>query len=266
MKNLLSTVLLLIFTCINAQNNEFVYKVGVKPDPNKDSIIVKYMSLDITKKKSIFRTEDDKKRDSLESLNVQWNSYDTNIVDNLYFTKDYNKKEFKKHFIQVYNKYYLEIKNPLKWKLLNDKRTIGEFDCKKATVFYGGRNWTAWYTESIPIFDGPYVFKDLPGLIISIIDDKGDYNFELIEIKKIGKKNIPERKSQIKINWEDLKKLQKNYYSDPSRDIRSMSNWVDKNGNKIEIDFRDADEKERKKLKRFNNPIEIENKVDYETK
>lgn len=42
---------------------------------------------------------------------------------------------------------------------------------------YAGRNWTAWYTEDIPIQFGSYKFNGLPGLILEIYDDKEHYHF-----------------------------------------------------------------------------------------
>ena len=40
------------------------------------------------------------------------------------------------------------------WKISNDKTKIGEYEAQKATTEFGGRKWTAWFTESIPFPDG----------------------------------------------------------------------------------------------------------------
>ena len=45
---------------------------------------------------------------------------------------------------------------------------IGEFETQKAETFIFGRKWTAWFSPEIPIQDGPYKFRGLPGLIVKI--------------------------------------------------------------------------------------------------
>ncbi|OPC56801.1 GLPGLI family protein [Elizabethkingia bruuniana] len=67
------------------------------------------------------------------------------------------------------------------WKLVDESKTIQSFNCRKAEVNYNGRNWTAWYTTDIPLAYGPYKFTGLPGLIIKISDQSGDYDFELVK-------------------------------------------------------------------------------------
>ncbi|KMQ67464.1 hypothetical protein ACM39_13585 [Chryseobacterium sp. FH2] len=67
------------------------------------------------------------------------------------------------------------------WKLINESKVINTISCKKAELNYKGRNWIAWYSTEIPFPYGPYKFSGLPGLIIKITDDKGDYEFELVK-------------------------------------------------------------------------------------
>lgn len=76
--------------------------------------------------------------------------------------------------------YYTQtaIKN---WKLEDETKTISGYPCRKATLAYKGRKWTAWYTTEIPLFFGPYKFGGLPGLIVKISDEAGDYDFELVK-------------------------------------------------------------------------------------
>jgi GLPGLI family protein len=50
------------------------------------------------------------------------------------------------------------------------KEKIGNWEAQKATTEFGGRKWTAWFCEEIPLSDGPYKFKGLPGLIVKISD------------------------------------------------------------------------------------------------
>ncbi|PDP55205.1 GLPGLI family protein, partial [Porphyromonas gingivalis] len=44
---------------------------------------------------------------------------------------------------------------------------------------------TAWYAEDIALSDGPYIFRGLPGLIVAIGSDDGEYVFELNGMQEI---------------------------------------------------------------------------------
>ena len=70
------------------------------------------------------------------------------------------------------------------WKLEAKDSSVCGYNCKKATTAFRGRNYTAWYTEQIPISDGPWKFWGLPGLILKITDDKNEYSFECVAIEK----------------------------------------------------------------------------------
>ena len=48
---------------------------------------------------------------------------------------------------------------------------------------FRGREWTVFYTEDIPLMDGPWKFHGLPGLIMKASDENGHYTFECIGIK-----------------------------------------------------------------------------------
>lgn len=74
-----------------------------------------------------------------------------------------------------------EIPN-MKWKLINEKKKINDFLCKKAQTTFRGRTYVAWYTEDIPISSGPWKFNGLPGLILSIDDNEEIYKWRVKSI------------------------------------------------------------------------------------
>ncbi|QNN40713.1 GLPGLI family protein [Pedobacter roseus] len=72
--------------------------------------------------------------------------------------------------------------NNFKWKILKEKKKIGSFNCIKAETAFRGRLYEAWYTENIPIQNGPWKFCGLPGLIVMVRDTKSDFVYELTGI------------------------------------------------------------------------------------
>jgi len=82
---------------------------------------------------------------------------------------------------------YFQYSEPLdvfQWQLADSSTTIGDFKANCAYTVYGGRRWVAWYTTEIPISDGPYKFRGLPGLIIRLYDDQKHYVFEMEKLER----------------------------------------------------------------------------------
>ncbi|WP_124640090.1 MULTISPECIES: GLPGLI family protein [Amniculibacterium] len=106
--------------------------------------------------------------------------YDTSFPENIgitsgkiYVTIPISDKNFK-----------YEEQNDFNWKLHNEFKKIDKYTCQKATIKKYGRVWIAYFTAAIPLPFGPYKFNKLPGLILEVYDDKGDYRFEMYSFKK----------------------------------------------------------------------------------
>jgi GLPGLI family protein len=74
------------------------------------------------------------------------------------------------------------------WILYDDTLTIAGYTCQKATCYFRGRNYTAWFAVDIPVSNGPWKFGGLPGLILKVSDDDSLWVFECIAIKNYTKK------------------------------------------------------------------------------
>lgn len=72
------------------------------------------------------------------------------------------------------------------WNILSDTSTVAGFLSYKATCTFGGRRWTAWFAPEIPVSDGPYKFAGLPGLIVKLDSEDGDYNFVLSGMERLN--------------------------------------------------------------------------------
>ena len=62
--------------------------------------------------------------------------------------------------------YCKEKRKQIDWKLTNESKKIGIFKCFKAIGTFRGRDYTAWYTNEIPLPYGPWKLQGLPGLIL----------------------------------------------------------------------------------------------------
>lgn len=71
----------------------------------------------------------------------------------------------------------------IEWELTDSVATVLSYECRAAVCRFRGREWTAFYTEEIPLMEGPWKLHGLPGLIMKATDKDGEYTFECIGIK-----------------------------------------------------------------------------------
>ncbi len=78
---------------------------------------------------------------------------------------------------------YEEEMPELEWELTDSVTNVLGYECHSAVCNFRGREWTAFYTEDIPLMEGPWKLHGLPGLIMRASDKEGHYLFECIGIK-----------------------------------------------------------------------------------
>lgn len=102
------------------------------------------------------------------------------------------------------------------WKIDNlTNKVIQGYKCTKAVAKVGKRIYIAWFTHEIPVNDGPYKFKGLPGLILKVNDKNKYFNFELFSVIKM---NLPiEYKKGLLITQAQYIEKRKEYINDPSQ-------------------------------------------------
>jgi GLPGLI family protein len=81
-----------------------------------------------------------------------------------------------------------EVSLNLNWRLKDEIKKIGNFNCQKATTEFRGREYIAWFTKDVLVPFGPWKFQGLPGLIIEIYDT--NRVFHIIAKKVKIEKNI----------------------------------------------------------------------------
>lgn len=111
--------------------------------------------------------------------------------------------------------------NRPKWILSEETKMIGEYLCHKATGEYNGRKLIAWYTKTIPIPEGPYAFKGLPGLIIAMHDISNSYSFILVYLKK-EKREINPMQNATHTTYEKFVNARRDFKDNAANNVQSL--------------------------------------------
>lgn len=138
------------------------------------------------------------------------------------------------------------------WQMVSDstKEFLG-YQCQMATTRFKGRQWTVWYTEDIPLDEGPWKLRGLPGLVLSAYDAKRQYVFEGAGLEQVSTNQpvVIVKDKREKISQKDFRKVLNRY--DPIAALNSR-------GIKI-ISVKEADGSEGKlPTKMPSNSIELE--------
>lgn len=113
-----------------------------------------------------------------------------------------------------------------KWKLHDEIKKIGSYTCKKATTSFRGRNYTAWYTDEIPILGGPWKFDGLPGLILEVVSDDGILEINALNIQaRNGDIDFPvfDFQKEELLSWNEYKKQYVAAYNRIQKSLRADS-------------------------------------------
>ena len=284
----LSFALLFLVAFASAQTsaNRFFYELTYKPKQKVDSLQKAVAILDVSDKKSIYKDYLTVSQDSLIKIEVDKMMKAGMFKD---ISKSFQQPKFAFKVIKEYpsmkvnfnermlnSVFGYEEEPKFNWQITNEKQKIGDYEAQKATTEYGGRKWTAWFTEAIPFPDGPYKFSGLPGLIVKIEDADKNYSWELKGNKKIENyseltymEGLMTNGNPIKTTDVPREKFEKTfdeYKKDPFGSMRDKLAQVDKNMKMPGSDktIGEMINEQEKKLKDFygsiDNTIEISQK------
>ncbi len=76
------------------------------------------------------------------------------------------------------------------WTLTDETKEILGYQCKSAKCSFRGREYTAYYTDEIPVADGPWKFGGLPGFIMEVSDADNHYSFTCVGINSKADRTI----------------------------------------------------------------------------
>lgn len=210
---------------LSAQTERYIYETWVNPDTiNLVDMKMEKTFLDIRGQQSVFVSENKLLKDSLNFVLRNSENQEpkkSKKKDKADFPKLPNGKTLQPTFFEFFiikdgatvnfvenvgsrQVYYPEDRK-LNWNISEQFSDFNGYKIQKATVHFGGRIWTAWFAPEIKISDGPYKFSGLPGLILKLEDNKGDYRFSFL--KKISLQNNfsesikPEARQSTRINF-----------------------------------------------------------------
>lgn len=126
------------------------------------------------------------------------------------------------------------------WELCPDSvATVLGYTCRMAKTTFLGREWSAWYAEDIPLDNGPWLLRGLPGLILRAYTADGLFRFDANGLEKgVGRKPMYYKGGECeKLSREQLVSLYYRYHTDPIGYINSNSKIkiqiLDENRNEV---------------------------------
>lgn len=277
-KNFSVLLFLMMISFLSAQNQRFMYEYKfVSDSTNKADVKTELMNLDTTPKGSKFYSYTSYKSDSLMRVDLEKQLKTTGSIN----IKTDQRKGFVRYTVaKNYQNGNVDFRNrigmdafkvtedrKIAWKILPNKQKIGNWETQKATTEFGGRKWTAWFCNDIPIQDGPYKFSGLPGIIVKLEDQTQSHVFNLVGIKNLGTLEPEiyafEITKEIPLKGSEYKKLLLENRSDPAKGLRqiSMDNGVVLNmNNSAETNkfMKEREERLKEQVKKDNNIIEID--------
>ena len=276
MKKLLVNFFLIVGIVTFAQNKRFIYEYKFIPDSTKiDDVKTEMMFLDTTKdgskyysytvfnSDSIMKVDLEKQLAATGSINVKSDMQKGSVRYSV--TKTYPDYKINLHRRLGMDAYNISDDRKINWKILPEKEKIGEWNAQKAEADFAGRHWIAWFSTDIPIQDGPYKFRGLPGLIVKIEDKTGSHKMELKGIKNITGNvdiNVFEVK-EIAVNSKQFQKVLKEYENDPTKGIKQIQMGgtsiilTGKDGTSTKI-AKEQEERLKARIKKDNNRIELD--------
>ncbi|MCY0969485.1 GLPGLI family protein [Chryseobacterium wangxinyae] len=192
-------------------------------------------------------------------------------------SKNLKENQYVLYSIQNYDVYKLKDKPSISWKIENETKASASLQLQKATSDFGGRKWTAWFSKEFPFQEKPYKFNGLPGMIIEIYDEKENYHFTLNKTQNFAEtqfidfyKNAKQR--GVEIPYSKYQSMLLGHFNDPLKFVNSGQLEINEN-NKLTLDdgrviykpedLRTYSFEERQRIKRYNNPIELDKAVKY---
>ena len=257
----------------SAQTHRFIYDYHFKTDSTSTAFENANMVLDLNPKEVKFYDYAYAENDSLNKVrnfnNQIWN--ETPVI----IRKRDSNENLNFEFLNDYFKYTST--DIIKWNLSSETKKVSQYTLQKATCDFGGRKWTAWFNPEIPINEGPYKFRGLPGLIFEVEDSQKFFSFKLLKSFQLKStydtsgflENVMGKKPLL-VNLKTLNKVKLDYYLDPYHEIRESFVYNPNETIKLmnvritsKDQINEATKSYQKYIRDNNNPLEIDKVIHY---
>ena len=109
------------------------------------------------------------------------------------------------------------------WHISGETREISGYTGVRATAYYLGRNWIAYFTPEIPIDLGPWKLWGLPGLILEAFDKDNLFSFQFNGFQTVDNEapilyittTATGRDFRV-VSKSEFRRMQRLFYADPS--------------------------------------------------
>ncbi|MFT3920115.1 GLPGLI family protein [Cloacibacterium sp.] len=265
-------IMAIAFNCIAlAQDYKIIYEFKWKTEPHDSNYNYELTTLLNNGKDSYFEALSKFKYDSLKTDMRNKGFRNLPGPKEIWKFQSLIKKDLQNQIVrsenEIFDKVYVtKFESQPKWKIFEDKNKIFEYNVQKAETLFGGRKWVAWFTNEIPINDGPYKFFGLPGLILKITDSDENFIFEIKGLTK-DKSDISKRNrnsSIINLTSKQWNAFWEKYQNDPSNIFQNLNepgasysyvyNGKNVNSKEAKESYNKA---EKEKINLFKNPIEL---------
>ena len=248
-------------TAINSISYLFLHQ----RDTTSPSYYTEEMTLMFGRSSSVYISSSKSFSDSLIRANVEQQLRDGQTLQLGMLSRNYTRQ----NYYQFFRNHLVKIESPflsntfifddtipkIHWKVLEEFRIIGNYKCQKATGFFAGRQYEAWFCPEFALNAGPWKLCGLPGLIFEANDSRNQVKFVFNAISKMngGLNTIAPSLLAIKTNRIDFKKMIKAYNVNPFA-FANTSGLDIKVNKKLGPSMKST----------INNPLEISDKIKIE--
>ncbi|BAP30031.1 uncharacterized protein CHSO_0994 [Chryseobacterium sp. StRB126] len=252
-----------------------MYDVVYKKDSTSNNLTRENYNLDITGEDLAYYNRIYYINDSVFAAKNQYGGKGYRLTS--FLTKKINNDTYQNYeYIGDVNFYRISETPKQQWTITDNIKKVDQITLQKATAKFGGRFWTAWFCKDIPFPYGPYKFNGLPGLIMELYDTEKDYYFKVIksdkipdDYKRISLSNAIS--NMIPADQNKLNKLKIELFNSPFKYVLNGRLSLSE-GKRLQLEdgtiltkeeLKPAEENERKKIRSFNNPIELDKAIKY---
>ena len=219
MKKSFIIFIILLTNCLYGQNKIVNVEYEIYYNTERPNTQNANLYFDESKNISIFK-RNNPKINKVAEKNKEENSININITSKRQSSNyiDYKKDSLFSVVGIAGENYLISEKIPnIKWTLVDEEKLIDNNKVYKATCYFRGRNYIAWYSLDYPWKFGPWKFQGLPGLIFEIYDETKRFNWLIKNISK---------ESDSDIFYLDTKELQNKNIQEYAKLIDSESSVI----------------------------------------